>query len=91
MTETLALSEVMSNKGTGGMESSVVLFTPRIHLFACAHPSVSISLDCNDWLAYKHPSTALWSNTFGWWFLVCVQAWVYCSCSNTFGLWFFVV
>ena len=24
-----------SNKGTGGMESSVVLFKPRIHLFAC--------------------------------------------------------
>ena len=47
-----------SNKGTGGMESSVVLFKPRIHLFACTHPSVSNSLDCNDWLAYKHQSTA---------------------------------
>ena len=47
-----------SNKGTGGMESSVVLFRPRIHLFACTHPSVSNSLDCNDWLAYKHQSTA---------------------------------
>ena len=34
-----------SNKGTGGMESSVVLFKPRIHLFACTHPSVSNSLD----------------------------------------------
>ena len=30
-----------SNKGTGGMESSVVLFKPCIHLFACTHPSVS--------------------------------------------------
>ena len=40
------------------MESSVVLFKPRIHLFACTHPSVSNSLDCNDWLAYKHQSTA---------------------------------
>ena len=47
-----------SNKGTGGMESSVVLFKPRIHLFACTHPSVSNSLDCNDWLAYMHQSTA---------------------------------
>ena len=47
-----------SNKGTGGMESSVVLFRPRIHLFACTHLSVSNSLDCNDWLAYKHQSTA---------------------------------
>ena len=46
-----------SNKGTGGMESSVVLFKPRI-LFACTHPSVSNVLDCNDWLAYKHQSTA---------------------------------
>ena len=40
-----------SNKGTGGMEISVVLC---IHLFACTLPSVSISLVCNDWLAYKH-------------------------------------
>ena len=48
------------------MESSVVLFKPRIHLFACTHPSVSNSLVCNDWLAYKHQSTALCSNT---WFL----------------------
>ena len=40
------------------MESRVVLFKPRIHLFACTHPSVSISLDCYDWLAYKHQSTA---------------------------------
>ena len=47
-----------SNKGTGGMESSVVLFKPRIHLFGCTHPSVSNSLDCNDRLAYKHQSTA---------------------------------
>ena len=49
-----------SNKGTGGMESSVALFKPRIHLFACTHPSVSISLVCNDWLAYTHQSTALY-------------------------------
>ena len=43
-----------SNKGKGGMESSVVLFKPRIHLFACTHPTVSNSLVCHDWLAYKH-------------------------------------
>ena len=51
-----------SNKGTGGMESSVVLFKLRIHLFARTHLSVSNSLVCNDWLAvhasvyscYKH-------------------------------------
>ena len=54
-----------SNKGTGGMESRVVFFKPRIHLFECTHLSVSISLVCNDWLAYKfvstcdHQSTAL--------------------------------
>ena len=47
-----------SNKGTGGMESSVVQFKPCIPLFACTHPSVSNSLDRNDWLAYKHQSTA---------------------------------
>ena len=47
-----------SNKGTGVMESSVVLFKPRIHLFACARPSVSNSLDCNEWLAYMHQSPA---------------------------------
>ena len=34
-----------SNKGTGGMECSVVLFKPRIHLFACTHLSVSNMLD----------------------------------------------
>ena len=38
--------ENISNKGTGGMECSVVLFKPRIHLFACTLPSVSISCDC---------------------------------------------
>ena len=43
-----------SNKGTGGMECSVVPFKPRIRLFACTLPSVSNSLDCNDWLACKH-------------------------------------
>ena len=50
-----------SNKGT---------FKPRIHLFPCTHPSVSNSLDCNDWLAYKHQSTALVQNTFGLWSLL---------------------
>ena len=37
-----------SNKGTGGMERSVVLFKQRIHLFACTHPSVSNAFDWND-------------------------------------------
>ena len=60
--------------GTGGMEGCVVLFTPRIHLFVCTHPSVSNTFDCNDLFLYKHQSTALCSNTFGWWFFVCVQA-----------------
>ena len=40
------------------MESSVVLIKPRIRLFACTHPSDSHSLDCTDWLAYKHQFTA---------------------------------
>ena len=48
-----------SNKGTGGMECSVVLFKPRIHLFACTHPSVSNSCDCNALFQYKHQSVAL--------------------------------
>ena len=56
------------------MEGCVVLFNPRIHLFACTHPSVSSTCDCNALLVYKHQSTALCSNTFGWWFFVCVQA-----------------
>ena len=51
-------STIFSNKGTVGMESSVVLFKPHSHLFACTHPSVSNSLDYNDWLAYKHQSIA---------------------------------
>ena len=66
-----------SNKDTGGMEISVVLFKPRIHLFACTHPSISNTLHCNDWLVYKHRSTALCSNTFGLWILVCAHASVY--------------
>ena len=66
--------ESSSNIGTGGMDVSVVLFIPRIHLFACTHPSVSITFDCNTLLVYKHQSTALCSNTFGLWFLVCVHA-----------------
>ena len=35
------------------MESSVVLFTPRIHLFACTHPSVSKTFDCNALFVYS--------------------------------------
>ena len=42
----------------GWHESSVVLFKPCIHLFACTRPSVSNSVDRNDWLAYQHQSTA---------------------------------
>ena len=41
------------------MECSVVLFKPRIHLFACTHPSVSNSCDCNALCEYKHQSVAL--------------------------------
>ena len=40
------------------MESSFVLLKPHIHLFACTHPSVSNTLDCNDWLMYMHQSTS---------------------------------
>ena len=61
---------IYRTKGTCGMEGCVVLFKPRIHLFACTHPSVSNTLACNDWLVHKHQSTALCSNTFGLWFLV---------------------
>ena len=32
---------------------------PRIHLFACTHPSVSYTLDCNALFVYKHRSTAM--------------------------------
>ena len=71
---TLINGESSSNIGTGGMDVSVVLFNPRIHLFACTHPSVSNTFDCNTLLVYKHQSTALCSNTFGLWFLVCGQA-----------------
>ena len=56
------------------MECCVVLFNPRIHLFACTHPSVSNTFDCNALFVYKHQSPALCSNTFGLWFLVCVHA-----------------
>ena len=79
-----------SNKGTGGMEISVVLFTPRIHLFACTHPSVSNTLDCNDWLVYNHQSTALCSNTFGLWFLVVHKHQSPPCVSNMSGLWILV-
>ena len=76
-----------SNKGTGGMEGSVVLFKPRIHLFACTHPSVSYSLDCNDWLAFKHQSTSLCPNT---WFLAENKHQSPLCVSNMFGLWLLV-
>ena len=55
------------------MESSVVLFKQRIHLFACTRPSVSSSLDCNDWLAFSRQSPACLSNTFLMVVIVCVQ------------------
>ena len=54
-----------SNKGTGGMESSVVLFKPRINLFACTRPSVSNSLDfqtrlvCGSLFVNRHRSTTM--------------------------------
>ena len=67
------------------MECGVALFKPRIHLFACTHPSVSNSLDCNDWFAYKHQLPAL-SKPFELWILVCVHASVsQPGLSNTFG------
>ena len=78
-----------SNKGTGGMESSVVLFKPRIHLFACTHPSVSISFVCNDWLAYKDHSTALYQTGLDY-SPCCLQASSSPYVSNTFGMWIFV-
>ena len=69
------------------MECSVVLFKPRIHLFACTHPSVSNSLDCNDWLAYKHQSRALCSNTL---FLAVYKHQSPLCVSNMCGLWLLV-
>ena len=77
----------LSNKGTGGMECSVVLFKPRIHLFACTHLSVSYSLDCNDWLAFKHHSTSFCPNT---WFLAENKHQSPLCVSNMFGLWLLV-
>ena len=62
-------SDRKSNKGTGGMESSVVFFKPRIHLFACIHLSVSISLDCMTGWRTSISLQPLF-NTFGQWFLV---------------------
>ena len=76
-----------SNKSTGGMEYSVVLFKPRIHLFACTLPSVSSSLDCVDWLAKMHQSTSLCPNT---WFLAVYKHQSPLCVSNMFGLWLFV-
>ena len=81
--------KMKSNTGTGGMESSVVLFKPRIHLFACTHPSVSISLVCNDWLAYKHQSTALCQTRLDCG-PCCLQASSPPCVSNTFGMWILV-
>ena len=72
------------------MESCIVLFKPRIHLFACTHPSVSNSLDCNDWLAYKHQFTALCSNTYGLWFLVLYKHHFPPCVSNMSRLWILV-
>ena len=65
------------------MESSVVLFKPRIHLFACTHLPVSNSLDCNDWLAYKHQFySPLFKHV---WIVVpcCLQASVSALCFQT--------
>ena len=76
-----------SNKGTGGMEYSVVLFKPRIHLFACTLPSVSSSLDCVDWFAKMHQSTSLCPNT---WFLAVYKHQSPLCVSNMFGLWLLV-
>ena len=59
-----------SNKGTGGMESSVVLFKPCIHLFACSHHSVSNSLDRNELVGAQASVDSPCSNTFGLWFLI---------------------
>ena len=78
-------------KGTGGMEGCVVLFKPRINLCACTHPSVSNTLECNDWLVHKPTCTVLCSNTFGFWFLVVFKHQTPPCVSNTFGLWFLLV
>ena len=43
----------------GGMECSVALFKPRIHLFACTLPSVSNSCDCGPLFVCKHQSIVL--------------------------------
>ena len=67
-----------SNKGTGGMECSVVLFKPRIHLFACTHTSVSNSLVVSKpfelWVlvAYTHQSPA-WSFKHVWLGISCLS------------------
>ena len=91
-----------SNKGKGGMESSVVLFKPRIHLFACTHPlsptrwfvmtgwRASISLQPFVQLQ-PFDQTRLNCGSYVW-ILVpcCVQAPVSTRVSNTFGLMFLV-
>ena len=73
------------------MEYSVVLFKLRIHLFACTHPSVSISCDCNAFFEYKHQSVALIQTCLVCGSLFCVQASVCSPHSNMFGLWFLVL
>ena len=62
------------NIGTGGVEVCVVLFAPRIHLFACTQLFVSNTFDCGFLFVYKHQSTALCFKHIGLWFLVCVSA-----------------
>ena len=93
-----------SNKDTGGMECSVVLFKPRIHLFACTHPSVSNSLVVSKpfelWIlvAYTHQSPA-WSFKHVWMGIPCLSTSISLQpchqspvlCSNTFGFWFLSV
>ena len=92
------------NTGTGGMECSVVLFKPRIHLFACTHPSVTNSLVVSKpfelWIlvAYTHQSPA-WSFKHVWIRIPCLSTNISLQpchqspvlCSNTFEFWFLSV
>ena len=78
-----------SNKGMGGMENSVVLFKPRIHLFVCSYPCVSNSLVRDDWLMYKHQSTALVQTRLDRGSLLFTSIVSTCV-SNTFGMWILV-
>ena len=72
------------------MKCRVVLFKPRIHLFACTHPSVSNTLDCNDWLVYKHQSTALVQTRLDCGSLLYTSISLQPCVSNTFELRFLV-